>query len=259
MSDIVKISQSDLIKQHTGSTALFHLAKSPLIEKSALINTSGNNNQHYVWGFNLGGRPDGLWVAPGSAWVDRTTTLNNPSQFPTCCYLYEVKLRADANVMRIITDEDLKALNDEGSNYWVNFDYIHVEFTDYETGKELVSKQRFNLNWQSLKKKKDQPLKDVLVKNKVIFLSEKDAAKGSAFYKRYPTYVGKFKYKDWNELSRKYDGVIFENYDLDNRAKMYHVWFQSLDAPSGCIWNPEAIESITLKYVKINQDTWEVM
>lgn len=52
---------------------------------------------------------------------------------------------------------------------------------------------------------------------------------------------------DWRKLAEDYDGFQAPNYVRDIEMfnlHVSHLWYYGLDAPSGCIWNIDAIKNI---------------
>lgn len=51
---------------------------------------------------------------------------------------------------------------------------------------------------------------------------------------------------DWELLSKECDGIIIAPYNWDCRLRNPTSWYYGWDCASGCIWNIDAIKSITL-------------
>lgn len=248
------ISEDELIKQHRGKKTLFHLAKTPIAMDSKPM--LGAHRQLYAWGFNNGGRPEGFWVAFGTEWLALTTDLDNP-RYPSCCYLYEVKLRPRAKIINIRSERDFKAFDKKWPSYWVNLDYFDLDFTDYLTGNTIRNARTKTLHYEDLVKREGQTLKEMLIANKVIFTSAKEAERHCEFYKRTSMALERFKLKDWGVIAEKYSGIMFWHYDRSNAALMNYIWYQSLDIASGCIWDPAAIAETRLRYIKNDIRNWK--
>jgi hypothetical protein len=248
-----KINEKQLIKKLSGSSKLLHLAKTPITNKDQQL--IFNHPQLYVFGYNVGGRPDGLWVSYGSKWMELADGILNPT-YPVCCYLYEIKLNKDANVLRITSDSDFEKLDSSISSYWVNFDYFEMDFVDSLTHQHVVESKKYKLDLTRIIGRADETLKETLIRYNIIFDNPKTALKVCTFYKKSNIPIERFKYKDWSELAKKYHGVLFDNYNRKNKKLMEYFWFQSLDLVSGCIWNISAIDKINLVYNKINTNTW---
>ena len=67
------------------------------------------------------------------------------------------------------------------------------------------------------------------------------------------TLQGKFKAPDkygggpdWEVIRGLYDGIIIAPYQWEARLAAETTWYSSWDCASGCIWNLDAVESITL-------------
>jgi hypothetical protein len=52
---------------------------------------------------------------------------------------------------------------------------------------------------------------------------------------------------NWEELRKDYDGLIISPYIWERRH--YPLWYYAWDCASGCIWEPRAIDRITLRAV----------
>jgi len=50
----------------------------------------------------------------------------------------------------------------------------------------------------------------------------------------------------WEEVIKKWDGIIIAPYDWSLRLNSETMWYYSWDCASGCIWNIEAIKSLSL-------------
>lgn len=248
-----RLSEEDLIDTYRDSDCLFHLAKTPIIDKDKkLIKT---HPQLYALGFNSGGRPDGFWISRGSSWLETAKEIDNP-KFPVCCYIYKVVLDK-RNILVINNAEEFHKFDKEFPNYWINMDYFEVDFVDYLTDKKVRVAKKHKLVLGNLRKKPGESLKEMLVNNNIIFLTPEDALAGCQFYNTVDIPIERFRYKDWAAVAEKYQGIIFEFWDIHDRDMMSILWFQSLDVASGCIWDASAIQDLTLSYHKIDASTWE--
>lgn len=52
---------------------------------------------------------------------------------------------------------------------------------------------------------------------------------------------------DWKTVARKYQGIIIAPYVWEQRLSLDAQWYYAWDCASGCIWDADAIESITLR------------
>jgi hypothetical protein len=50
---------------------------------------------------------------------------------------------------------------------------------------------------------------------------------------------------DWDQVAEKYDGIIITPYRWDTRYDMDMLWYNGWDCASGCIWNLNAIKTVT--------------
>jgi hypothetical protein len=252
----MEVTENILVDKYQNDTRLLHLAKTPLMDKlhkTSLI----NSRQLYIRGFNLAGRPEGLWLAYGSSWLKKTTQLDNPA-FPPCCYFYEVKLKPDAKLITIGNDEDFEKFDQNTPNYWVNMDYFNLDTIDYITHKPITSHKKYNFDINKINRAGGQTLRDSLIKNNIIFADKDAAIKHCEFYKTSGIKVDRFKYKDWALIAQDYDGIVFDHRSEHGTASMKYLWFQSLDVTSTCVWNNSCIEKINLLCHKIDASTWKL-
>lgn len=246
------MDDKELIQKYKTSNQLFHLSKT-LIDCQNFVT---NFPQLLAMGFNVGGRPDGLWIAPGSTWLDKADSMHNTS-FPNCCYIYEVNI-PDSKMTKIkiiSSDEDFddfdKEFSGPGDNYWLNMDYFTMDFMDYLTSLKIHSERKCILNLCKLRRLPGESTWDILIKNKIIFADQKSAIDNCEFFKKSGIDVDRFRYKNWARVAKKYDGIQFLNWGMKSSA-IQHFWFQSLDIVSGCIWNMTDI-SLKLLYEKSDQ------
>lgn len=254
MAQREQVSQHQLIAKFKHTETLTHLAKTPIVDKTHHLITK--HKQLYSWGFNSGGRPEGFWVSFGTDWLEATIGIGNP-RFPPCCYLYEVSLKPRAKVLRIKTKADFKKFDKSTPDYWLNFDYFDIDYVDYLTGERIFAARKYPLIFDKLQKKPKDTIRTILINNKVIFTSAAEAKKHCEFYNQITMPIERFKYKDWGEFCKKYDGIIFEVYDKKDKDWMQYIWYQSLDIASGCVWNPDVVDKVALMYVKKDHNTWE--
>lgn len=52
-------------------------------------------------------------------------------------------------------------------------------------------------------------------------------------------------YIDWESVQKKYDGIIITPYQWSIRLDSEFSWYYGWDVASGCIWNLDAIKTIT--------------
>ncbi len=226
------------------TTDLIHLAKTPVDVKNLYY-----ANQPYTYGFNVAGRPEGFWIAQGGTWIQKALEYKNP-YFPTCCYVYKVAMDTD-NILFINNEEDLKKMDEEISSYWLNMDYYNLQFLDSETNTKIVTEEKYMLDISKLNKK--NTLWDTLVASKIIFTNPDDAKQHCEFYQKTDIPIDRFKYKDWNEVSKKYQGVYIDYSALSG----HYFWVQLLDIPSWCIWDGSKIKEVKLLYNKIETNLWK--
>ena len=241
-----KIKEKDLIKRLKGIT---HLARLPIKKLNNKITP-----QLYILGYNAGGRPDGMWFSCGGDWLKFTTTINN-SHFPPCCFIYDAKIYK-SKLLQINNYKDFKKLDKEVSSYWINFDYFDVNFADVLNNQIIQSNKIYDIDFEELYNVKQSQIKKYLVEKKLIFLSAKDALTYCEFYNNIDIPIERFKLKDWNSISHKYNGIVFNYYNKKDLKTMKYFWYKSLDVESICIWNPRSIISLKLDYYKISENEW---
>ncbi len=234
----MQITEAAIIKQHANDATYLHLARAPITQLTA-------PKQLYAFGFNTGGRPDGFWFARGSAWLARARELG----LDTCCYIYSADITGD--ILMIKSDDDFKKFDESFPSYWLNMDYFNLNFTDYVTGKTTIRHKIHHLDLDKLRRRPGETPRETLINNHIIFTDPANIQ--CEFYKNMSrVQLERFKYKDWAEVAAKHSGILFENWD-SKYARSY-LWFQSLDAPSGCVWDPRCVSKLSLMYNKIGVD-----
>lgn len=191
--------------------------------------------QTLAFGANCSGRPDGLWIARGSQWLNFVTVTQDPD-YNKYQYLYDVSINP-AKILPI-TRENYQEFDALAQDYWLNFDYFNVNVTDRQTGKTYRARGTLKMDFRAMKKRSGDTLMYILAQNGVIFLEQQAAKANCTFFSGMTdTEMEKFKYKNWAQLSEQYDGIYFPDYAADHPLMKY-LWYQSIDIPSGCIWNP---------------------
>lgn len=249
------ITDEELIEKYRKNPSKFvHLARMPIIDNSK--HTVETYAQTGVHSFNLTGRPNGLWFAPGNNWLTTIDGLNNP-QYTLCCYLYEINFKPTARGLTIANDTDFKAFDKEIPSYWLNVDYFNIVFYDELNSKRYPTTAVNQFNFGQLLKKDNDSYWDIFVRNKIIFEDAVSAKENCAFYKQLGEDIEKFKYKDWSTVGQKYDYVLFENWHLEGERAKY-LWYHSLSATSGCVLNADCIKKVKLAYTKKEKTRWVV-
>lgn len=242
-----RISDDELVERYIGRPILTHLARTP-------IGALENSLQRYVSGFSIGGRPNGLWVGVGGDWL-RAVKHYNVTQYPLCCYVYEITLRQNANVFYVRNAADFADLDARFPSYWINMDYFDLDYTDKVTGTVIKWTRLRNLRLDQFKMNPNESFVDFLVRLNVMFRSTKAARAGSSFYKKTKMNMEHFRFKDWAAVAREYQGIIVENWGQDP-ALMVYLWYQSLDVSSGCIWDCSVIQDYNMTYYKVGTNVW---
>lgn len=213
------------------SAALYHLSKLETLEPQS-------QPQLYTYGFNAGGRPDGLWFARGDTW--RAIRTRDAVTRTTDRYMHRI-IVDESRVLRVGSTADCERLDDLYGHYWLNYEYFNLDFTDATTGQHFAYRGRAQLSWPELSKRPGQTLREIMIENGVISLSAEDAARSCPLYRELPAdTVERFRFPDWGRVSEQWDGVWF---DFDAASpNMRYFWYQSLDAPSGCVWAADAVK-----------------
>jgi hypothetical protein len=235
--------------QSTPLCGLVHLSKS-------LITQFIQMPQLYAFGNNIGGRPDGIWVAPGDSWLHYVTATADP-EYSSYRYLYDVNIEPQyRSEILIVTADNFAQFDAECSSYWLNFDYFNVDINDVVSGRKYVYNGGLKFNFSELRKKSLNTMYDILLDNGIIFNNIKAARDGCSFYSKMgDTLIERFKYKDWHSLSKKYCGIYFPDYSKSARhIGNKYFWYQTLDIPSGCIWDKKAF-NMRLRY-EFGGDGW---
>lgn len=60
-----------------------------------------------------------------------------------------------------------------------------------------------------------------------------------------PIYLRRGNYIDWESVQKEYDGIIITPYQWTIRLDPEFSWYYGWDVASGCIWNLDAIKTIT--------------
>lgn len=252
--------------------------------------------QAYIYGYNIMGRPQGLWLAYGMEWLKKTRDFNNP-RYPSCCYLYEV--RARGRFYTISAPADLRALYKQYPSYWLNLDYYAIpDVQDALTGARLrwraanmpkralahyracavpatatasanaqqctlAQYKKLGLVFTSATRAlaKSRFYRAAAAGDPAVVLSADGSANASASADASASAnaridIERFRILDWAAVMRDYDGVIFDYYDVTSRDTSYYFWYQSLDLRSVCLWNYTALEQVALKYRKVSPTEW---
>lgn len=241
-----------LIKHYSKHpTKFIHLARTPILDaKKHIVVTSP---QRYVIDFNISGRPNGLWIAHGGEWIKKVKGFNNP-QYPLCCYIYELTFKNSARFLRLSTDDDFVDFDKNTNSYWLNMDYFNLSFDNRITKESFVTTKTKVLNFVDLIKKDGETFWQIFINNKLIFSTSAEAKAHCKFYKNIKN-MEQFKYKDWAHVAYKYDYIMFDNWEKNKKAMCY-LWYQTLDASTGCVLCSDAIKDVKLTHHKVDAGRW---
>lgn len=246
------LTNDDLILVLKSSDSLYHLAKTPILSKDTSL--LRRFPQLYVYGYNVGGRPEGLWAAKGATWLEFVGELCSTS-FPLCCHLYDIRISSGARILHITNGTDLRKFDKQFPSYWLNLDYFSLDFRDYLTGKPIVSPARHVFSPAKLRRNQNHTWLETLIDNKIVFRTKAEARAGCQFYRDTSFPLERFKYKNWDEVSKVYEGASFA-YDRKDKDMMHYFWYQSLDIPSMCVWDVNRIQAIIPAYSKNARGLW---
>lgn len=242
------VDEKEMISKMEPHSNFVHLSQEPL----AVVQ---RRFQPYVWDWNSGGRPVGLWVTPSSEWL----VYRQQENLSVCCYLYDIKI--DTSKMLVINNEkDFKQFDKKYSNYWLNLDYQTIkDFKWYPNGETINVDGDFykqNEIWNNAPAINDtETIYEALVRLKLIFDSPEAAKEGCEMYRQHPEWLKIFRYKDWNHVALDYSGIIINNWNK-NKEGLKYFWYQSLNITSGCVWDPQGIIDIIPTMVKKTPSTW---
>mgnify|MGYP006338950131 FL=1 len=242
------VDENEMISKMEPHSNFVHLSQEPL----AVVQKTF---QSYVWEWNIGGRPIGLWITPSSEWLINRQQRN----LTACCYLYDIK----ADMSRIITinnEKDFKQFDKKYRNYWINLDYQYIkDFKWYPSGNTISVEGDYgkigeiwnNMTWLN----DAETVYDALIRLKIIFDSPEAAKEGCEAYRKHPAWIKIFKYKDWNHVASEYSGIVINNW-AKNKEGLKYFWYQSLSITSGCIWDPRGIIDIIPTMIKKTPTSW---
>lgn len=242
----------DIIIKHKNDKAFMHLARPVYTEK--ILNSLRDIKQLFAVGSNAKGHPEALVFGRGSSWLERLE--QNQSRIHFCCNLYKLYFKPSAKIFYVKTIADLTKLDKAIPSYWLNMDYIDLSYVDYLTKKRIKSPKIYELDYAKLLGENNTISKESLVRNKIIFTNPEDAIKYCKFYKNTKIPIERFKYKDWAFAQTKYDGIVFDIWNINSKRLMYYFWYQALDRPLGYIWNIDAIKKYTHIYKRVEGNNW---
>jgi hypothetical protein len=211
---------------HKYKTERFHISNDK-IELVELI------EQPIIEDFNCSGRPNGIYYSFGNSWLNFITTKKTSTIYKPCCYLYHVKV----NTNKILQFPD----NTSVINFHEKHDKYYLNNINFNLCGEWTTNPTRVIPYNDIFKNKYKNLYDFYKSKKIIFDNREE----------YLTEMGKF-YIDfipsgglirWDKISHQYNGVEFHNY---HKNKKTPKWYNTLDVSSGCVWNPKAIEELTL-------------
>lgn len=79
------------------------------------------------------------------------------------------------------------------------------------------------------------------------------------FHRRYAINIRPFHTIAWDRVQKEYDGLIIAPYRWSYRLHPDFMWYYGWDCASGCIWNLDAIKSVSLFNTKLSDRDVELM
>jgi hypothetical protein len=227
MSQII-IDTPTLIKYMSRCThTYFHTALRPI---DHLVKW----DQRLIYGYNCGGRPEGMYLSPGKEWLEFITnpTLNIHESFRQYMYIYAIDFNRD-NIIELNTLDDVKRFDETIPDYWISPTYNTACYTS----------EAFSRNPESIVRipeivKKYTDFASGLIAHGVILTNYDEWVKQCA--KLSPSPCGEYlwRFKRWDIVAQRAPGIIF--------SKIYKsykdLWYSTLSVPSACIWDTSIIK-----------------
>jgi hypothetical protein len=239
------LSHRELINEFYTNPAYVHLSKSPAV-------TFVPQPQTFAFGNNTGGRPEGMWISHGVDWLRFTAQTADPT-YNSYRYLYQIEF--DLARICVVNRENFAQFDQLVPSYWLNFDYFNIDIKDKISKTRYIHSGELKFNFASLRKKSHETMYDILIANNIIFDNITSARKCTFYSKMGNALIERFKFKNWSYVSKTHAGVYFPDY-TDNHPANNYFWYQSIDIPSGCIWDPAGVK-INLKYI-FSDDKWQL-
>jgi len=213
-----------------------------------VINDLEISEQEIITGFNSGGRPEGIWYSSGGAWikflVDNTGKLSQ--QYKPCCYLYHVI--TGKKILKLDTLTKLRNFDKSVKGYWRSVE-------DIQRGKSYMYNLPFTPQGRSLGVKRDV---NELIREGKILTTVKDVKDGfiEDYNKTITTrHANAYRLPRWDLIAKKNYGAEFIPYLKEYTKEKF--WYWTIDAASGCVWDPRGIKSFELFAVKLN-NKWKI-
>lgn len=238
-----RLTADEVVERCRRMDSLLHLSRTELT--TAQLET---RPQFFIYGYNSGGRPEGLWVAPGASWIGKLHVCNWEN-YPLCCFIYEVVLKPDARIIEINTYDDFLAFEREASHYWINFDYVGIQSVD-QNGVSV--NYPATKTWKFMDLPQYSNIYETMLHAGIIFDSAEAALAGSKFYSS--DNINWWRYPAWVGLNA--DGIRINNWETLNVRAGVH-WISSLDVSSACIWNTQAVADMKLLFREIAPNCWD--
>jgi hypothetical protein len=139
-------------------------------------------------------KPKGLWITPEYADMNWFEWCEGEKfHMENLNYIHDVKIKSDANLLRLESPEDID------------------NFTD-EYGLDILT---------AVGVRQRHPIPE--------------------FAKRRKDGI------QWNVVADKYQGILIPAYHWSRRLDFNTAWYYAWDCASGCIWDADAVESVTVR------------
>jgi len=214
-----------------------------------LINNVETSEQEIITGFNSAGRPEGIWFSYGGSWLKflSDNTGNMKEEYKSCCYLYNVVL--SKKILKLNTIAKLNKFDTNYPSYW-------RPASDIKRGSSYLKRLPYVPVGRSMGVRRNV---ERLIRDGKIITSLQEVK--DEFEDEYGIVVPNkdieyYKFKRWDLIAKKYNGVEFIPYFENYRKKRF--WYWTIDVASGCVWNPNGVKEFKLLAKKTSDDKWDL-
>jgi len=210
---------------------LYHLAATKITLEPKIY------MQTYLFGYNIEGRPNGLWCSRGSAWLDKLREQGANSTFKPCCYLYEVTSPRPP----VIVDDPIKFMKKYSEyTYFLNLDFYEIKYVDKLGGANVHLRPRRSISEiypQVIRTAKKVGLFEALLQLDMVFTDPEIARRECQTYADMGETIERYRFMRWDMIPSP---ILFV-YDA-TPAHNYYFWYQSLDVTSCCYWDTNDVK-----------------
>lgn len=233
------LTTAELVKYLSSKDIMTTVSKEPIKEFK-------NVEQNLINGYNIAGRPNGIWYAHNGDWLKYIIEHNMKKTFTDCCYLYQIEPNYKC-ILKINTKTKLKSLK-----------FYYHNAHNFIGLLESIGLRGFPLSkYETLNKIKTDY--KTLLKERLIFDNPEDLKNSIIDVyggRKIPlSLINEFALPRWDLIAKKFCGVEFIPYFTGYAKKNF--WYDSLSIPSGCIWNRTGIKNYKLIAKKI-KDKWKL-